>query len=157
MKPARSILAALAAMTLAAALPAFAKPNYTGEWKMNASKSDYGPAPMPSSLVRKIKHEDPNLQMNTTQSGPQGEITTELKYTTDGKESANTIREQPVKGTAKWDGDTVVIDSKRQIQGADATFQEKWLLSEDGKTLTITTHISASFGELDIKLVLEKQ
>jgi len=157
MQPLKTVVVLALAGVLAAALPAFAKPNFSGEWKMNADKSDFGPAPRPDKLSRKITHEDPNLQMTTSQSGPQGEITTELKYTTDGKESTNTIRGAEVKGSAKWDGDNLVIDSKREIQGQAMTLKETWVAGEDGKTLTITTAISGGFGEFTLKLVLEKQ
>src|ERR1700675_5011296 len=63
--------------------------NLSGEWKLNFAKSDYGKFPAPSSMTRKIAHNDPKLILTTTQKGPQGEVTSKLVYTTDGKESVN--------------------------------------------------------------------
>jgi len=134
-----------------------AAPNYTGEWKMNASKSDFGPVPAPDKLTRKITHEDPNLAAVTTQSGQQGEVTTEVKYTTDGKDSVNTIRGVEVKSVVKWEGDKLIITYKRDIQGNELAFKETWTMGDEGKTLTITTAISGAMGEFALKLVLEKQ
>jgi hypothetical protein len=37
------------------------------------------------------------------------------------------------------------------------TITEKWSLSGDGKSLTILRHFATSQGEMDNKLVLEKQ
>lgn len=148
----RFILAGVLATILLAA-NAQAAVNLTGVWKLNLSKSDYGPVPQPEMMTRTINHNDPSLQISTFQKGAQGEVTTELKYTTDGKEVEN----RGSKGSAKWDGDKLVIDSTRQMQGSDIKFHEVWSLSEDGKTMTINNHIIAPQGEFDITLVFDKQ
>ncbi len=147
-----------AVAALAVAIPAAqAAPNLSGTWKLNAAKSDYGPIPPPDKMDRKITHEDPSLKMTTTQTGQQGEITTELAYTTDGKPSTNKTPRGEVTGTAKWDGDVLVIDSKRKIQDMDISSNERWSVSEDGKTLTITTKLNTPQGDFEVKQVLEKQ
>jgi hypothetical protein len=134
-----------------------AKPNFSGDWKLNTSKSEFGPMPAPESRTDKIAHNDPNLKVTTTQSGPNGQGTVELKYTTDGAESTNEIRGNPMKSTSKWDGDTLIISTKGSFGGNDITFDDKWSLSGEGKVLTISRHIKAPQGELDQKLVLDKQ
>lgn len=133
------------------------KPNFSGEWTLNAAKSDFGPFPAPAKFIRKIAHEEPNLHTVTTQAGERGEFTTELRYTTDGKESVNTIRGQQIKGVAKWDGSALVIESKRTFQDTELTITEKWRLSEDKKTLSIDTHIAGPQGEADLKFVLDRK
>lgn len=143
--------AALASLLLAAqAQPAA---NFTGVWKLNLSKSDYGPIPQPEAMTRTVNHNDPSLQISTYQKGAQGEATTELKYTTDGKMAEN----KGSKGSARWDGDKLVIDSVRDMQGAEIKFHEIWSLSADGKALTINNHLIAPQGEFEITLVFDKQ
>ncbi|MGH9673574.1 MAG: hypothetical protein ACRD44_10365 [Bryobacteraceae bacterium] len=144
-------------ISLFAALPLLAKPNLSGEWKMNAVKSDYGPLPAPQSFVRKISHEDPKLNLKTTQVGAQGEITTDVTWTTDGKESVNTIAGAEVRGTAQWEGDDLVLNYKRNIQGMEFKMKEVWAVSDAGKTITINLTASSEAGEFVIKIVLEKQ
>jgi hypothetical protein len=140
------------------AVGALAAPNFSGDWKMNVAKSEFGPIPPPEILTRTIKHQDPVLQYWTHQKGAQGAVTTELKYTTDGKECVNQVNGSEAKGTAKWEGDHLVIESEREVQGVHLTARETWMLSADGKTLTIQNHISVpQQGEFDVKLVLEKQ
>jgi hypothetical protein len=139
------------------AWPMLAAPNFTGDWKLNTSKSDFGPMPAPTSMSSKITHDDPQLKTATKQSGEQGEFEIELKYTTDGKEVTNTFMDSPMKSTAKWDGAVLVIDTKANFGGNDVTIQDKWTLSEDGKVLTMNRHFSSSMGDADMKLVLEKQ
>ena len=144
----------LAVLTVSAC---FAGPNLSGEWKINLAKSDYGPVPAPTSFVRKITHEDPKLLLKTTQVGQAGEITTEVTWTTDGKESVNTIKGAEVRGAAKWDADNLVLEYKRPIQGSPMNFKEVWALSDEGKTLTINMTAKGDLGEFQVKIVLEKQ
>lgn len=145
------------AMALAATVQANAKPNFSGEWKLNASKSEFGPMPAPASRTDKIKHEDPSLKINTSSSGPQGDVNFDLSYTTDGTETTNQIRGNPTKSTAKWDGDALVIVTKAKFQDNDITLNDRWTLSEDGKTLTIQRKITAPQGEFEQKTVMDKQ
>jgi hypothetical protein len=151
MKKCFTVVAAFALTLLAA--QSQAAPNLTGVWKLNLAKSDYGPVPQPETMTRTINHNDPTLQISTYQKGAQGEATTELKYTTDGKMMEN----KGSKGSAKWDGDKLVVDSVRDMQGNELKFHEVWSLSADGKTMTINNHITAAQGEFDLTLVLDKQ
>jgi hypothetical protein len=134
-----------------------AKPNFSGTWKMNAAKSEFGPMPAPDSRTDKISHADPSLKDTVTQSGQQGEMTSDLSYSTDGKETTNTIRGNEFKSTVKWDGDELVIDNKGSFNGQDVTLSDRWSLSEDGKTITIKRHAVSPMGEMDQKILLEKQ
>ena len=148
----------LSLLVTGALTAAFAKPNFSGNWKRNASKSDFGPAPGPSSMTREIKHDEPNLELKTTQVGQQGESTTEAKYTTDGKETINKTPRGDLKGAMKWDGDVLAWDYKvENPQAGQITISDRWTLSEDGKTTTVKTKITGGFGEFERTLVLEKQ
>jgi hypothetical protein len=147
----------LAVALLAVWGQAQAAPNLSGEWKLNTSKSDFGPAPAPEMMMRTIKHSEPSLEITTHQKGAQGEITTELKYTTDGKECVNKLPNGEARGRAKWDADTLVVESVRDFQGTELKSKETWELSEAGKILTINNHITLPQGEFDLKLVFDKQ
>ena len=125
----------------------------SGVWKLNAAKSDYGKFPAPLSVIRKITHNDPKLVLSTTQTGPQGDVTSDLTYTTDGKEVVN----RDTKGSAQWIGDKLMIESSREFQGATLKQKEIWTLSGDGKTLTVDSHVSIPNGEFDVKQVFDKQ
>lgn len=156
----RSPAMRLVCAALLAACPglhAQAKPNFSGNWKLNAGKSDFGAMPAPDSRTDKIVHEDPALTDSFTQNGQMGEVTAEFKYSTDGKETTNHIRGNEVKSTAKWEGDDLVIAGKTQFNGAEVALSDRWSLSADGKTLTIQRHVNSPMGETDQKIVLEKQ
>lgn len=138
-------------------LQAQAKPDLSGNWKVNVGKSDFGPMPPPDTQSEKITHQDPDLKIAVASTGQMGDVNYDLHYTTDGKESTNTIMGNEMKGTCKWDGDALVIDSTGNFNGTDFTAKDRWTLSEDGKTLTQDRHISFAGGEGDMKIVLEKQ
>jgi hypothetical protein len=150
----RSILAALFVSLSALAGDV---PNFSGEWKMNAAKSDFGAMPAPEVLTRVIKHSDPSLEITTHQKGSRGEATTELKYTTDGKPAVNKVQGREAKGTARWEGGTLVIESWLEVQpGMEIKGREVWTLA--GRTLTVRNHASVpQQGEFDTTLVFEKQ
>jgi hypothetical protein len=134
------------------ALPLAAAPNFSGSWMLNMSKSQYGQFPAPEVMLRTVQMTGSQLTMSTYQKGAQGEVTTELKYSTDGKPSVNGANT----GTASWYGETLVIESSREAQGARLTQRDSWTLSADGKTLTVTTKVKLPNGEFDVKQVFEK-
>jgi hypothetical protein len=143
---------------LAAALPALAKPNFTGNWKLDTSKSAFGEMPAPSSMTIKVTHEEPKVSTTTSMSSDMGSFDMSANYTTDGKESTNQgFGGATTTSTAKWDGDALSITTKGAFNDSEFTMQDRWTLSEDGKTLTIVRSFKSAMGEGEQKLVLNKQ
>jgi len=153
----KALVTALFVTAFATSMIAQSKPNFSGTWKLNLAKSDFGPLPAPDSRTDVIDHNDPTMKINTTQSGGQGDMTATLTYTTDGKEATNQIATREIKSTATWQGGTLVVNSKLMFNDAEVTIKSVWTLSEDGKTLTQDSHITSPMGELDQKQVFEKQ
>jgi hypothetical protein len=156
-----AMILCVAALVFAVSASAADAPNFSGEWKMNASKSDFGQRPGPDSMTRKIEHAEPSIAMTTTQSGQMGEMTSEFKFTTDGKESESQQRRGTAKVSAKWDGKVLVVVTKRTFtregETMEITSTDRWNLSEDGKTLTVDSVMQGPWGEGTSKLVMDKQ
>jgi len=151
-------LFSLALLVLAfALLQAQAKSDFTGTWKANIGKSDFGPAPPPDSLVMKIAHEDPSLKANLARVGGSGDLTYDMVCTTDGKECVNHPAGNEFKTTLKWEGDDLIADTKGAWDGNDFTAKDHWKLADAGKTMTIQRHISTGGGDFEMKMVFEKQ
>lgn len=146
------VIVAAAGMAMAAD-----KPDFSGDWKMDADKSVFGPMPPPTSMTRKIDHKDPDVTVNLSQSSPQGDMNAIIKYSTDGKETTNSLMGNDVKSKAAWDGKALVITSAANFGGADVKLINKWTLSDDGKTLTDVQNISMPQGDFEMTFVLVKQ
>jgi hypothetical protein len=147
------ILAALTSLASAAD-----KPNFSGEWKLNAAKSNFGPLPAPATYTRKVTHVEPSITVEDTQTGtPAGDQHDTHTYTTDGKEIAFQSNGADVKSAITWDGDALLINSKASVQGTDILIKDKIALSDDGKTMTDAIHIGSPQGELDMTIVFDKQ
>lgn len=150
------ILAGL--LLVAASASAQTKPNFSGDWKLNTAKSNFGQMPAPTSLTEKITHAEPSLKVLTAQSGDFGDLTSDFSFTTDGKECQNAMGDMfKMTSTVKWDGDILMIDSKMDFQGNAMTGVDKWSLSPDGKTITVQRHFNGPMGEGDAVIVLDKQ
>jgi len=139
-----------------AALADDAKPNFSGTWKLNLTKSQLGPM-APDSRTDVIDHKDPAIRESVNSSSSQGDFQMETAYTTDGKEAKNTIMGSDFTTKAHWEGNALIVDTKGTTDNGDVTIHGKYELSDDGKTLTKSDHISGGFGEADEKLVFDKQ
>jgi hypothetical protein len=149
------------------------KPNFSGTWAFNQTKSDQPPAGGGNrgggggSLT--IKQEANNLNVDrvfTTQDGEQRTMTS--KYTLDGKESVNTMggnRGGSSKSIATWSADnkSLNIATTSTFQSQDGQARESknsavWTLTDGGKTLTITTTGTSRDGETRVnKRVYDKK
>ena len=61
------ILAALSGAAFAAD-----KPDFSGDWKINFNRSNFGQIPAPANYTRKITHAEPSLTIEETQTGTAG-------------------------------------------------------------------------------------
>jgi hypothetical protein len=147
------LIAALASLGMAAD-----KPNFSGDWKLNAAKSNFGPVPAPTTYTRKVTHAEPSITIDDTQTGgATGDQHDTRTYTTDGKEITYQANGADVKAALTWDGDALQINAKASIQGMDIIIKDKMTLTDGGKTMTDAVHIALPQGELDLTMVFEKQ
>jgi hypothetical protein len=131
------------------------KPNFSGEWKMNAAKSNFSGLPAPSSIVRKVTHTEPALAIVEEQQGDMGTQNTTRKYTTDGQPASFEANGAQVVGSAVWEGSVLVVSST--VEGIGVKFVDRMSLSEDGRTMTSAVHVALPQGEIDLSIVFEKQ
>jgi hypothetical protein len=136
------------------------KPNLTGKWKINLSKSKLAPQHGPGIDRYKIKHSEPRVEMDHMFfNGARGET---YAYVTDGKERIvnGSLQDGPTRARAHWDGDTLVIEKQRAI-GSVGTFEwiSRYTLSQDGKSLAVIQHANKSSfsAAIDESLIYEKE
>ncbi len=161
------------------------KANFSGNWTLNADKSDMGGGPGgpggppqgqpgqggPPQGARMggfggdfaAKQEANLLTVERTITRPGGEsVTTTSKYTLDGKESVNSTGRGESKSTATWsaDGKTLKITTSRTFDmgGESRTMNsnEEWTLTSQN-TLSIKTTMTTPMGERTTTMVYDKK
>jgi hypothetical protein len=133
------------------------RPSFTGTWKMDADRSDFGQVPKPANFVRKIEHEDPKVHVVTTASTPNGDAVVDVRYTTDGKETVNTVRGGEWTSKMVWDGTSLDLNSKRSLNGAEISTRERWTLTNKGKVLTVINTTTTPQTNITFTVVMNKE
>jgi hypothetical protein len=153
MKITLQVVVALAVLT--GTTSAADKPNFSGEWKLNLARSDFGPAPPPTAITRRVTHAEPSLTIVEEQTSVLGDQNTTRAYTTDGKEITFQANGAEVKSSATWDGAALVVISKVDVVGL--LFNDRMTMSVGGKAMTSVVHITSPQGDVEITLVFDRQ
>lgn len=124
---------------------------------MMAEKSNFGALPAPAKYERKIDHKEPLIQMTTWQSGPRGEQRLDMTLRTDGEPTTNHYETGDATTVGKWAGNALQFETTRQMPAGTITTQDRWLLSDDGKTLTTETHLNTPRGAFDFRVAFQKR
>jgi hypothetical protein len=78
----------------------------------------------------------------------------------DGSPTKNTVtggdQSIDLTSTAAWEGETLVVTTKAQVQGQDLQQVDRWTLEPDGKTLDMARSLNIAGQSLDVKLVFKK-
>jgi hypothetical protein len=151
------ITATVILASFACATQAQQKPNFSGTWKLNTAKSDFGVLPGPESRTDVIEQSDSNMKITVAAASAQGKLNYTLNYPTDGSEAVNKLGPREVSSTATWDGPVFVVNSKLTFNDMEVTIKARWTLSDDGKTMTQSAHLASAMGETDQKFVFDKQ
>lgn len=135
------------------ARPAFSqgkKPDFSGHWILNKTKSDFGQGPKVEAVTEDIQQNGNVLVIKNVTRDPRGEQERNLRYTTDGAENTNVVMGHTMKTQSHWEGESLVtvIRDERGMQ-----LTETRSLSKDGKSQTVET----DFGMGKQKLVLDKK
>jgi hypothetical protein len=145
----------LIAMLLAAAQAAAsvgAKPDFSGQWVVNAPESNFGLIPPPQCRGLKLSHREPELLIEET--GPGGEscgLTT--RYTTDGTIVTYTVNNVRRRARLTWNGNALVID---RADDDGVTIRIEATLSADGRKLTRVFFAESPQGSTDWSYVYDR-
>jgi len=135
-----------------------ARPNLSGTWVLDKSKSEFGPMPPPDTRTDTIDDKGATVKIVVNQSGAMGATSVTLDLVTDGKQTAtSTMMGSPASSTAHWEGNTLVVNTQIDRQGTPVSLVSRYVLSADGNTLTVTRDISTQMGDLQQKWVFAKK
>ena len=133
-------------------------PNFSGYWKLNTEKSDFGGAPVPESAGYVIRHIGGKLTFDYTQDSH----TTRVDLTTDGQERmTDSNADAEVWARAFWDGPVLVFEARQRPRPAHeipaVKWTSRWKLSADGQTMTIERQITGGQAQLTQVLVFNRE
>ena len=134
-------------------------PNFSGIWKVDIAKSDYGPQTPPQSAEYVVRHVGATISFNYTQDGK----TARIDLTPDNEERiTSTTEETAVWTRSYWSGTVLIIESReRKRYGKQESvgmgWTSRWSLSDDGQQLLIERKIHTVDGDIDQHVVCEKQ
>ncbi len=144
------------------------RPDLSGTWVLDKSKSDFGP--FDSSPVTKadvtlvISHREPEFRVTRRTSLNGRTETQELAYYTDerGEKNPSVFGKVGLESKTKWEGSRLVARSvvmRKSPSGDPVRIEsiERWQFSSDGRTLTQSITIEAPFGTQSIKQVYNRQ
>ena len=138
-----------------------AKPDFSGTWTLDVSRSVPGPLPAPESLDVVIEHQDPSITSTLTQKGPDGVSTSKTTITTDGQENRNVIRSEEGEVTltsrSRWSGRSLLIAASTTLEGTPIGVTETWTLSADGREMTVSRAFSSDQGAFQQKFVFTRR
>jgi len=159
------ILSAFAFTVIASsAAIVFANADFSGEWKLNESKSTLGQFGGRTAKKLKIEGNVESIAIQRASTNQAGEeMITNEKLTFDDKESESTVfGNNKKKSKAKWsdDGKTLTVKSTivfdRNGESMEIKTTEIWTLMDDGKTLSIESTSTSSRGTNITKLIYDK-
>ncbi len=137
----RTLLAALLFASLASPslARAQAKPDFSGHWKMDPSRSESAAQATPIGTVTLVIAQTANeLRVETTRT-PGGSIVT---YKLDGSKVAI----PDGSATAHWDGMKIVTEAVLDVQGQTVTSKETRALSADGNEMFVDRTLAVQHG-----------
>jgi hypothetical protein len=150
------VAAALLFATTSAASAQAKAPDFSGQWELNAAKSDLGPAAQfITKLAFTVEQTPATIKFTQNVTTPQGDRSNSQEFTLDGKEVAEDTPQGPAVRSAKVDGDAIVFVGK--LKSGEGSQNSRWTLAPDGKTMQIDQSITGPMGAMTMKLVLDKK
>jgi hypothetical protein len=159
-------LIVIQAARIDAGSPAQTKPNFSGNWTLDLSRSNFGRLGSSqfkdAKMTLKISQHEPELKITRNASLNGQARNHNLTYFTDGRgeTNPNIITNEQMTSKTRWEGAKLISRSASVVsfngQSVNMEAIEKRELSTDGKTLTITHTISSPRGVDVVKLVFKR-
>ena len=145
------LLFCLAAIPLmAVATAAAAVPDFSGTWTMDATRSESAHQDVPIGAVTLTVRQtaaDVTIETNRKESKGSGAFHETVIYKLDGSETSTTGEGGAKIATkARWEGDTLVTETTRNVQ--DSTVTTLWVQSLDatGREMTVVKTLTVQHG-----------
>lgn len=127
--------------------------DFTGTWKANLEKCKFQ-GPSPKALTMKIDQSQTDLRQETVVTRPDGnQDRMTFICSLSGEQNKNSLNGKPIRGSATWQGNELLIESWLKLGERELHFRDFWSLSGDRKTLIMEHREDDSAGQ---RTVLER-
>ena len=124
--------------------------DFTGRWKADLSRSNLLGI-VPQAMIITIAHSEPDLHQEivvTKQDGSEQRMV--FCCRTNGEPGHCRLDGQAVRGTARWQGEELVIEIWMPHGTQELYLCDCWSLSPDGQTLTMEHRQDALAGQVAV-------
>jgi hypothetical protein len=153
----RLLAVLLAAAAIVSPLAAQTHPDFSGTWVMDAKTAPQGI----TSLTLTIKQDAKTINIATDVNTVMGAQKMTSVFNLDGSDSKNSATGPAgtieTVSTVGWEGASMIVATKAQMQGQEITQNEKWSLAADGKTLALERVVGFGGQNMSTKLTFNKQ
>jgi hypothetical protein len=136
-----------------------AKPNFSGRWRMVKEKSKLAGFHVPDIVVQVVEQRGKTMNVHTVETTGRQTTTADVSYFIDGSPSTNVIHGRQAESKTFWDGN--VLNVRTAVKDASGTevlvMEDRWELSDNGDTLTRTSHDITPKGSVDMTLISVKE
>jgi hypothetical protein len=137
-------------------VPAYAETNLTATWKMNIQGSyfgyleDSGTLFGPKEITQISEQSSSMIIVELIQKVSSGEIWSKPTYITDGSECNNELEGYTLTSRVTWKDNNLVFKNSLAIDPYNPDFLDRWILSDDGKKLTINWRLESLSGPSEV-------
>lgn len=151
-------LAAVFLLAGASTVIAQQKPNFSGEWKLNAQASTLSAnvaAAAPSGVLR-IEHHEPTVMVQQTLMLGGKPFETKFELRSDGREVTDTLRGRTIVSSLRWDGNALVATWRTKGPDSEVTISFRYELLDGGRRLRATERIRGGGRDQDNQWVFDR-
>ena len=132
-------------------------PDLTGTWRLSLPESQFGFLPPAKLRIDTIAQTEHRIRIVTRQVDANGDHTVERALPLDGTPVEILVLGKMRLVSARWDGDGLVVDTQSEVSGRPRRIQDRWELSPDGGTLTVSRWHGNPGGAVRRKIVLHRE
>ena len=134
------------------------KPDFSGRWRMLKDKSDFAGFKTPDVITRTIDQHGVIMNVHTVQTVGQKTSIADIAYAIDGSVAQNVVNGRDSESRTYWDGSVLVVKTAmKTAKGDPELIEDRWALSDDKQTLTISSHIETDKGGANMTLVCGRE
>lgn len=136
-------------------VPVGVDPDFTGSWKFQPDRSAI--ASLPRAPARAMSIEQQGEGYRCSLEIREHDPPALWHASTDGKDSRDRFEDGTTNTRAKWEGAALLINTIVNGRSRSYTRMDRWTLSRDGKTLIVQRSVVDLNGEVESRLVYERQ